>query len=215
MRNAEYALKPVLDRELWAGAEPRPDGMEAGAGEAAAPDRDTRRDVELNGYLIRSDKSIVDIKIVDLSYDGCGIRTLVPLTPGEKLKLTVLGRGAINATVRWYSARKAGLVFRPDPGPKPRWPRKAERIAINAEVMLRRAGRVSFRVLAFDITRFGCKCEFVERPTVYERVFVKLDALDSLEAVVCWVEGSSVGLMFKKPVHPAVFDMVLMRLSPP
>jgi hypothetical protein len=194
-------LKPVFERDLWAGSDPPP------------PAREQRRPVELTGYLICPDKRIVDIKIVDLTYDGCGIRTLVPLSPGEKLKLSVLGQGAINAMVRWYKSRKAGLLFLPDEVDRPRWPRKAERVEVNAEIALRRSGQVSYRVKAADLTRFGCKCEFVDRPAIYERVFAKFEGLESIDAVVCWVEESSLGLMFATPMHPAVFDMLLMRLA--
>jgi hypothetical protein len=208
-------VKPVLERELWAGSNLDAIGNELlGEDGLAPPPREDRHQVELTGYLIRSDKRIVDVKIVDLSYDGCGVRTLVPLIPGERLKLSVLGRGAVAAVVRWHRSRKAGLLFLPDRAPRPRWPRKAERVQVNGEVSLRRSGRISYRVTAVDMTRFGCKCEFVERPSIYERVFVKFDGLESLEAVVCWIEESSLGLMFKTPMHPAVFDMLLMRLGP-
>jgi hypothetical protein len=181
---------------------------------SARATREERRSVELSGYVIRSDKVIVDVKLLDLSYDGCSIATLVPLAPGEKVKLSVLGRGAIAASVRWYKARKAGLLFDIGAAPKTKWPRKADRIEISAEASLRRAGR-RYRVRTFDITRFGCSCEFVERPAVYEHVWIKFDGLESIEAIVCWIEGSSLGLMFANPVHPAVFDMLLARSNPP
>lgn len=176
--------------------------------------RDDRRRVEINGYVIRMNKTIVDIKVLDLSYDGCAISTLVPLVPGENVKLSALGRGATSATVRWYKNRMAGLHFQSEPVSKQHWPRKAERVAIRAEASLRRVGRLSYRVALFDLTRYGCKSEFVERPTIYERVWIKFDGLESIEAVVCWVEVSSVGLMYIKPLHPAIFDMLLERLGP-
>ncbi len=61
----------------------------------------------------------------------------------------------------------------------------------------------------FDVSRFGCKAEFIERPALYERVWIKFDGLDLIEAIVCWVEESNLGLMYKNPIHPAVFDMLL------
>ena len=176
------------------------------------PERDYRRPVELAAYLMRSDKRIVDVKVNDLSYDGCGISTLVPLKPGEKVKLSVLGRGAVNAIVRWYEPRRAGLLFQTEQVTRTHWPRKADRIHVSGEMSLRRSGRLSFRVAVADVSRFGCKCEFVERPTMYEHVMIKFDGLEMIPAVVCWVEESSLGLMFQKPLHPAVFDLLLQRL---
>jgi hypothetical protein len=162
--------------------------------------------------VIRSDKAIVDVKVLDLSYDGCLISTLVPLVVGEKVKLSALGRGASAATVRWYKGRRAGLLFQSEPVGRQHWPRKAERLPIRAEVSLRRVGRLGYRVTTFDVSRFGCSSEFIERPSVYERVWVKFDGLESIEAVAVWIEGSRVGLMYKCPMHTAVFDLLLARL---
>jgi hypothetical protein len=175
--------------------------------------RDERRLVELNGYIIRDDKTIIDVKIVDLSYDGCAVRTLQPLRIGEKIKLTVLGRDAMKAVVRWYRHRRAGLLFEFDSPPRAQWPRKAKRLKVSGELALRRAGSINYRVALFDVTRFGCKCEFVQRPKIYERVWVKFDGVESIAAVVCWVEESAVGIMFTRPFHEAVFAMLLHRLK--
>jgi hypothetical protein len=177
------------------------------------PARAERRRVELAGYLVRPDKKIVDIKIVDLSYDGCAVRTDVPLAVGELVKLTALGRNATSAIVRWYSGRKAGLQFETERKSKPHWPRKSERLAVQTQAVLRRAGRVAFPVRVFDITVAGCRCEFVDRPGISERVWIKLEGLAALEANVCWVEQSMVGLSFQRPLHPAVLDMLLKSAS--
>ena len=74
--------------------------------------------------------------------------------------------------------------------------------------------QLSFLGHTFDVTRYGCKTEVIERPSIYEHVWIKFDGLDSLEAIVCWVEESSLGLMYKDPIHPAVFDMLLGWLKP-
>lgn len=178
------------------------------------PRRDDRRPVELTAYVVRPDKSVVDVKVADLSYDGCSIRTLVPLVPGEAVKLSVLGRGSVNAVVRWYKARSAGLLFQAEPESRTRWPRKAERVGVSAEISLRRSGRLNYRVALADVSRFGCKCEFVDRPAVHEDVWVKFDGLAAIAAIVCWIEGSGVGMMFKNPLHPAVFELLLEKLNP-
>jgi hypothetical protein len=201
-------LKAELKQESWT------DAPEARSGDLpSAPPREGRRLVELSAYLIREDQSIVDVKVMDLSYDGCSVRTLFPLACGEKVNLSVLGRGAVKAVVRWYDSRKAGLFFPPEPRVRKHSPRKAERISVEAEISLRRSGRIAYRVDLFDLTRFGCSCEFIERPAIGERLWVRFDRLESLEAVTCWVEESRVGLKFENSVHPAVFDMLLSGLK--
>ena len=34
-----------------------------------------------------------------------------------------------------------------------------------------------------------------------------------LEANVCWVDGFTAGLSFEKPMHPAVFELLVERLT--
>jgi hypothetical protein len=84
---------------------------------------------------------------------------------------------------------------------------------VSAQVGLRRSGRSSYPVRTADVTRFGCKCEFVERPEIGERMWIKFDGLDAIEARTCWLGGSDVGLKFEHPIHPAVFDLLLLRLQ--
>ncbi len=94
----------------------------------------------------------------------------------------------------------------PRPGQDPVL-RKSQRVQFSADVMLRRSGKQSYRVKIFDVSPHGCKAEFVERPELDERLWVKFEGMDSLEAMVCWVRGFEVGLEFEKPIHSAVFDM--------
>ena len=92
-------------------------------------------------------------------------------------------------------------------------PRRSARVGLSAEITLRRAGQHSYRVKIVDVSPEGCKAEFVERPQMDEHVWVKFEGLQALEAMVCWVRGLEVGLEFEKPIHPAVFDMLVSRLT--
>ena len=92
-------------------------------------------------------------------------------------------------------------------------PRKSPRVSIAASVKMRRRGRHNFTVQVFDLSREGCKLEFLERPQLDETVWVKFDGLEGLEATVCWVEGTCVGTEFLRPIHSAVFDMLVSRLK--
>ena len=55
--------------------------------------------------------------------------------------------------------------------------------------------------------------EFVERPNLDELVWVKIDGLQPLEAMVCWIRLFEVGLEFERPIHPAVFEMLVKQLQ--
>jgi ribosomal protein L19 len=201
--------------------EPRPDRISAGVSKAAAAlqvaqrlaQREDRRGVEMRGYVVRANDEIVDIKVLDLSYNGCGIETVVPLAEGEIVKLSVLGRGAVTAKVRWYRSRKAGLLFSSEHEGATAAPERPARVTVAAEALLRRSGKAGYRVSASDLSTNGCKCEFVDRPDIHEHVWIKFEALESLEAEVCWVSGFNVGLTFCTPIHHAVFDLLVQRLS--
>jgi hypothetical protein len=93
--------------------------------------------------------------------------------------------------------------------------RRSERVALDAVVMLRRSGQLNFRVRVYDASLHGCRVEFVDRPDLDEQLWVKFDELQPIPAEVCWVEGFSAGLNFRQPIHPAVFERLVSRLSGP
>jgi hypothetical protein len=183
----------------------------AAAEAAHEPERRERRPVAMLGFLALEDGTTAEASLLDLSYEGCGIATMLPLAAGQPVTLSVPGRGAIEADVRWSSGGKAGLVFRSDLAAE-QTPRSAERIEVTAEVTLRRLGNISFRVRLFDLSPNGCKVELVERPREGEHMMVKFEGLEALDAQVCWVEKFIAGLSFEKSFHPAVFDLLLQRL---
>jgi hypothetical protein len=179
---------------------------------AAPIERGERRPVRLTGHAVLEDGTVFNMVLVDLSYDGCGIETPVKLKRGAGIKLAVVQRGAISARVRWCKDGKAGLMFEPEPVPeKGHQPRRSKRIAVTAEVTLRRHGRQNFRVQVYDASAHGCKIEFVERPEA-QSVWVRFEGLEPLEARVRWLEGQCAGLQFSRPIHPAVFDLMAERL---
>jgi hypothetical protein len=165
----------------------------------------------MRGYIVRGDQEIVDVSVGDLSYSGCAVHTDTLLEPGEVVLLSVLGRGGGRAIVRWYKDRVAGLEFVPVDPPYEQVPRSTDRKPVKAEVLLRRTSHSGYRVRAFDLSPLGCRCEFIERPRIGERLWVKFDGLEALESEVRWIREADAGVIFVRPIHPAVFDMVLQR----
>ena len=88
-------------------------------------------------------------------------------------------------------------------------PRREGRVPVRVNVTLRRSGFHGFRVQAFDLSPDGCKIEFIERPSIGERVWVKFDNLQAVEAEVRWIEGHTGGLEFDRPLYDAVFRKLL------
>lgn len=150
--------------------------------------------------------------LTDLSYDGCGLETTVQFNPGERIELSILRRGAIVAQVRWCVGGRAGLTFEAMPAAQKRLSRANKRTEVAAEAALRRAGNASHRVRVQEVSVSGCRLELVDRPDVGEHVWVKFDGLEAIEATVCWIAGFKAGLKYTKPIHPAVFDLLLTRV---
>jgi hypothetical protein len=92
-------------------------------------------------------------------------------------------------------------------------PRKSDRVQIRAMAKLRRRGHHNFTVQVYDLSPEGCKLEFMERPELEETVWIKFEALELLQAKVCWVQDLCVGVEFERPLHPAVFETLATRLS--
>ena len=181
---------------------------------AELPDREERRHVRMPGFAAFADGSTISITVLDLSYEGCAIACSADLTPGDPITLSVLRRGGIQAEVRWSRDGKAGLAFLPPAAAeaKKHWPRRHERVTLGAEVTMRRHGGPAFRVNVFDASPDGCRIDFVDRPLLDERLSIRFEGLESLEAEVCWVEQHCAGLKFARAIHPAVFDLLVERL---
>jgi PilZ domain-containing protein len=192
------------------GAEPNQAAMKL---DTKPVDRHERRPVSLRALATRQDSSTAEILLLDLSYEGCGIETSIDLRAGETIKLSVLRRGTIKAHVRWCENGRAGLIFEPEKDASRKYsPRQNERISISADVSLRRLGQHSYRVKVSDLSPDGCKVDLVEQPRIKEHMLVKFEGLETLNSEVCWIHGYVAGLRFEKPIHPAVFDLMLQRL---
>lgn len=153
--------------------------------------------------------------MLDLSYEGCKIRPERPLSQGDKLQLGVFRLGLIEAEVRWYDEGIAGLVFTSvDEPARKQWPRQSDRVAVTAAVTLRRPGKPNFAARVIDVSPEGCKVEFVDRPSIGERAWIKFEGLETLDSEVCWVGANAMGVNFAKSMHPAVFDLLVARLGP-
>jgi hypothetical protein len=169
----------------------------------------------MEAYALRPDGSTVRVDLLDLNYDGCGVATSVKFETGERLKISVTGLGLIEANVRWCEGGKAGLRFTSaelEAAEEPT-PRASERAEVAAEVRLRRLGQNNYSVRIFDISPEGCRVETVERPRPGEQLMIKFNGIEALESQVMWVDEFIAGVKFNRPLHPAVFDLLLSRLS--
>lgn len=105
----------------------------------------------------------------------------------------------------------AGL--RPEAAARAIWPRKSDRVSVEAEIVIRRLRDHNFRVRVYDISRHGCRVDFLSRPQLDDRAWIKFEGLEGLEASVCWTQDFTAGMQFINPIHPAVFDRLISKLA--
>lgn len=170
--------------------------------------------MSLAAHLVPQLGAVIDVELVDLSSRGCKVRS-PHVWVGDHMSLSVPGKGTLGCTVRWSLGGFAGLEFDPEPvetEQNDESQRASERIAVDAEVKLRRVGRPNFNVTLRDLSLDGCKVDMVERPSIGEAVQLVFRGLATIEARVQWIDGFVAGLQFEKPFHPAVFDLLIERL---
>ena len=176
-------------------------------------DRAQRRPVEFNAHLVLAGGMVLDVRVLDLSYDGCRIDVPQLLFEGDEVKLSVQGRGVIEASVRWCKEGRAGLKFAEEEDAREQVARQGKRRAAGMEAQLRRIGRTSYWVELRDLSPDGCMIDLVERPAMDEVMQVRLPGLETLQARVRWIDNYVAGLKFERPIHPAVFELLLQRLG--
>jgi hypothetical protein len=182
--------------------------------ESASIDRGDRRAIRLRAFLVPEGRRGEEVVLLDLSYEGCGIETGLQLAAGDKVELSVMSRGAIEAEVRWARKGKAGLVFAVQgPATGRYWPRRHDRTPIETWASMRRLGKLNYKVRVYDLSPSGCRVELVDKPRLDEKVMIKFEGLEAMHCEVCWVRGNFAGLNFERAMHPAVFDLLLDRLG--
>lgn len=91
--------------------------------------------------------------------------------------------------------------------------RQVNRKTVSSEVLVRRVGGFSFEVALKDISPNGCRVQMLEPCAAGDSAITRFPQLEPLGCRICWTQGTTTGMEFATTMHPAVFDMVLGRLS--
>jgi hypothetical protein len=90
--------------------------------------------------------------------------------------------------------------------------RGSDRVPTASNVVVRRIDGLHFLVGLRDISTRGCCIERIDHYEVGDPVIARLPEIEPLTSMVCWTEGVTAGLKFRKNIHPAVLDSLLARL---
>ena len=91
--------------------------------------------------------------------------------------------------------------------------RRWDRVSAAGEVIVRRLGGFNFQVALHDLSAGGCRVKMLEPSEAGDNLITRLPQLEPLGSTVCWADGTTTGIQFSTTIHPAVFDMVVSRLT--
>ena len=97
-----------------------------------------------------------------------------------------------------------------DNGPARRFTARSD---VAGEISVRRVGSFGFEVPVRNVSAAGCSVGLVEPVAINDRVIARLPGLEPLAAKVIWADPHCAGLQFERPIHPAVFELLLERLG--
>ena len=92
--------------------------------------------------------------------------------------------------------------------------RNIERTAVDLPAGLRQRGASGVAVQIVDLSPEGFRAATHLDLTTGTDVWLRLPGLEPCHARVAWSEGLYIGCAFVRPLHPAVFDMIVTRSSP-
>ena len=78
---------------------------------------------------------------------------------------------------------------------------------------MRRIGGFNFQVPLTNVSASGCCIVLIEECEKGEDVIARFPRLEPIGGVVRWTEGTTAGVEFARPIHPAVFEMLLRRME--
>ena len=81
-----------------------------------------------------------------------------------------------------------------------------------ATIRLRRLGRPDAHLHLHDISTNGFQVVLGEAMQIKDHVVTRLPGLEPIGATVAWTSEGRAGLRFDRPLHPAVFELLLTRL---
>ena len=92
-------------------------------------------------------------------------------------------------------------------------PRQSNRQTLRCEVEFRRRGDVPYKVDLINLSQEGCRITAPVMLQPGDGVWLRIPQMEPIHGKVVWADDWDVGVLFEKPFHPAVLDLVIARLS--
>ena len=91
--------------------------------------------------------------------------------------------------------------------------RRTDRVPLTCDVEFRRHGGARYQVELIDLSPEGCCISPPVRVEPGESVWLRVPDMEAIHGKVAWVREWKAGVEFDRPFYPAVFDLVVKRLS--
>ncbi|WP_293881605.1 PilZ domain-containing protein [Sphingomonas sp.] len=86
--------------------------------------------------------------------------------------------------------------------------RTENRILGRFAARLRQSAGKPLAVSVYDLSARGFCTEWPHRLSVGDRVWLTLDRIESLAAIVSWTTDFAIGCKFERPLHPATLNTI-------
>ena len=89
--------------------------------------------------------------------------------------------------------------------------RVSKRMPVTLGAGLRQRGASGVTIQVVDLSTHGFRATTHLQLEVGTDVWLRLPGLESCHATVAWSKGNLIGCAFERPLHPAVFDMIVRK----
>ena len=93
--------------------------------------------------------------------------------------------------------------------------RRTNRVPLQCDVEFRRQGQPRFVVELLDFSPEGCCISPPVKVNVGDQVSLRIPDMEPVRGTIAWTREWKSGVEFDHPFHPAVFDLVVKKLSAP
>ncbi len=86
--------------------------------------------------------------------------------------------------------------------------RRRARNPVQVTADFRKIGRTPFRVRVTDLSQSGCRCESTAKVYVGDCVWIGVEGLAPVEAIIRWANPFGFGCEWAHPMHVSVLDHI-------
>ena len=153
-------------------------------------------------------------RIVNVSSQGVELRLYRAVTRGTRVRIRFASEQAMEGIVVWSRSKYAGVKldraldiseFASNSSTDPRQRRRLPRAHVETSASLR-VGHSVYPAIVYDISPAGARLRLARPLADKGPALLKLAGLVPLPAIVCWIEGTDIGVKFNGTLEMHVLE---------